>query len=238
MANKIEELEIRSQNKGSRLKDKNRNKMKLVANNKKRLYDFRNKIINKIKRERGKYVENNKETELINKLVLHRPEEKLEGLIKNIQEDTDLKNEFSSNSARSKLLEFLNDVIDKIINSEKEAKRVYVNNFLTYKQELENKKLHDGSRSQRIKNFINYAEYIIFSTLFNSIYSKRRKNNTTNKTKFTNRRRRFIRVLKKKSPESDSSIGEELKIMTPNKLDKLFILCTVLKICQKQFITI
>ena len=154
MPSKIEELEIRSQSKSSRLKDKNRNKMKLVANNASRLHDLRNKIINEIKRERGKYVENNKETELIKKLLLHRPEEELKGLIKNIQGDTNLKIEFYSNSARTKLLEFLNDVINKKINSGKEGKRVYVNNFLTYKQELENKKLHDGSRSQRIKNFL------------------------------------------------------------------------------------
>ena len=55
--------------------------------------------------------------------------------------------------------------INKKINREKEAKKVYVNNFLAYIQELENRKLHDGSRSQRIKNFTNSAEYIIFGPL-------------------------------------------------------------------------
>ena len=56
--------------------------------------------------------------------------------------------------------------MNKKIYSEEEAKRVYVNNFLAYKQELENRRLHDGSRSQRIKNFIGGAEYIIFGHLF------------------------------------------------------------------------
>ena len=38
------------------------------------------------------------------RLKLHRPEEELIKLITNIEEDTDLKNEFYPNSARIKLL--------------------------------------------------------------------------------------------------------------------------------------
>ena len=97
---------------------------------------------------------------------MHRTEEELKDLIKNIEEDTDLENEFYPNSVRTKLLEFLNSVINKKNNSEEEAKRFYVNNFLVYKQELKNRRLHDGSRFQRIKNFINGAEYLIFGPLF------------------------------------------------------------------------
>ena len=91
---KIEELAKRSQSKSSQLKDKNREKMKLVANNATELYNFRNKIINEIKKEKGEYVKHNKEIKGIKKIILHRPEEELKDLIKNIEEDTDLENEF------------------------------------------------------------------------------------------------------------------------------------------------
>ena len=166
MLSKIEELEKRSQSKSSRLKDKNGEKIKLVAKNARELYNFRNKIINEIKKERGGYVKDNKEIKGTKKLILHRPEEELKDLIKNIEEDTDLENEFYPNSVKKSLLEFLNSLINKKINMEEDAKRVYVNNFLAYEQELENRRLHDGSRSQRIKNFINGADYIIFGPLF------------------------------------------------------------------------
>ena len=163
---KIEELEKGSQSKSSRLKDKNREKMKLVAKNARELYSFRTKIFNEIKKEKGEYVKDKKEIKGTKKLILHRPEEELKDLIKNIEEDADLENEFYPNSVRTKLLEFLNSVINKKNNSEEEAKRVYVNNFLVYKQELKNRSLHDGSRFQRIKKFINGAEYLIFGPLF------------------------------------------------------------------------
>ena len=51
MLTKIKELEIRSESKCSCLKDENRNKMKLVAKNARELYNFRNEIINTIKKE-------------------------------------------------------------------------------------------------------------------------------------------------------------------------------------------
>ena len=54
MLSKIEELEKRSQSKSSRLRDKNREKMKLVAKNVRELYNFRNKIINEIKKRKRK----------------------------------------------------------------------------------------------------------------------------------------------------------------------------------------
>ena len=165
MLSKIEELEKGSQSKSSRLKDKNREKMKLVAKNARELYSFRNKIFNEIKKEKGEYVKDKKEIKGTKKLILHRPEEELKDLIKNIEEDADLENEFYPNSVRTKLLEFLNSVINKKNNSEEEAKRVYVNNFLVYKQELKNRSLHDGNRFQRIKKFINGAEYLIFGPL-------------------------------------------------------------------------
>ena len=134
MLSQIEELEKGSQSKSSRLKDKNREKMKLVAKNERELYNFRDKIINKIRKERGEYVKDNKEIRWTKKLILHIPEEELKDLIKNIEEDTDLGNEFYVDSVRTKLLEFLNSAISKKTNSEEEAKRVYVNNFLAYKQ--------------------------------------------------------------------------------------------------------
>ena len=161
MLSKIGELGKRSQIKSSGLKDKNREKMKLVAKNARELCNFRNKI----KKEIREYVKDNKEIKETQKLILHRPEE-LKDLIKNIEEDTDLENEFYLNSARTKLLKFLNNVINEKTNSEEDAKRIYVNNFLAYKQELENRRLHDGSRSEMIKKFINDAEHIILGPLF------------------------------------------------------------------------
>ena len=105
------------------------------------------------------------EAELVTDLNwLHRPEEESEDLIKNIEKDIDLNKENIIKNIRTKLLKFLNEVINKKINSE-EAKKASVNDFFAYKQELESKKLHDGSRASRMKNFIHGVEYIIFGLL-------------------------------------------------------------------------
>ena len=117
---KIKELEIRSESKCSCLKDENRNKMKLVAKNARELYNFRNEIINTIKKEIREETAKDKK---IKKLKLHRPEEELIELITNIEEDTDLKNEFYPNNARIKLLEFLNKVINKKLIVKKKQKK-------------------------------------------------------------------------------------------------------------------
>ena len=60
--------------------------MENLFKNRTDLYDFRNNIINEIEKEIGE----TEETEETEKLRLHRPEEKLINLIKNIENDNDL----------------------------------------------------------------------------------------------------------------------------------------------------
>ena len=120
---KVEELEKRSKSTSGRLKDENRDKIKFVAKNAWDIYDFRNKIINEIKKEIGRYDMDNEEIKSDKELKLHRSEEELIELITNIEEDTDLKNDIYPNSARTKLLEFLNKVINKKINSLRRNKK-------------------------------------------------------------------------------------------------------------------
>ena len=66
--------------------------MQNVTKNAKGIYNFRNKIINEIKKKRREYVKDSERIKSGKKLILHRPEEELKDLIKNIEEDTDLKN--------------------------------------------------------------------------------------------------------------------------------------------------
>ena len=54
------------------------------------LYDFTNKIINEIKKEIGEESKETKEDGKIKKLKLHRSEEELIKLMKDIEEDDDL----------------------------------------------------------------------------------------------------------------------------------------------------
>ena len=162
----IAELKKRFESKSGRLADDNRKKKKIADKNAMDIYNIRNKIINDLKKEMRGYVKDSEGIKRAKKLILHRPEEELKDLIKNIENDTDLKKEVYPNSARTKLLEFLNNVINKKINSKEEVEKVYVNNFLAYKQELEGKNLRDKSRAKGIKNFINDAEYIVFGPLF------------------------------------------------------------------------
>ena len=123
MLMKVEELAKRSKSTSGRLKDENRDKIKFVAKNAWDIYDFRNKIINEIKKEIGRYDMDNEEIKSDKELKLHRSEEELIELITNIEEDTDLKNDIYPNSARTKLLEFLNKVINKKINSLRRNKK-------------------------------------------------------------------------------------------------------------------
>ena len=54
------------------------------------------------------------------------------------------------------------------INNKKDAKRVYLENISYYKKALKRERLYPGSRTQRIKGFIDSykgAEYIIFEPL-------------------------------------------------------------------------
>ena len=120
---KVEELEKRSKSTSGRLKDENRDKIKLVAKNAWDIYDFRKKIINEIKKEIGRYDKDNEEIKSDKELKLHRSGEELIELITNIEEDTDLKNDIYPNSERTKLLEFLNKVINKKINSLRRNKK-------------------------------------------------------------------------------------------------------------------
>ena len=89
MLKKIEELDKRANNKSSRLTDKNRKKNEYLVKNARSFYNFRNKIIDDIEKEIGKKSKKNKERERTEGLKLHRAEEELTELIKNIQEDDD-----------------------------------------------------------------------------------------------------------------------------------------------------
>ena len=187
------------------------------------VYNFRNKIINEIKKEKGEYVEDNEVINGTEKLIPHRPEEDIRNLISNIANDTDLENEFYLNNAKTKLLEFLNYVINKKINSKEEASKLYVNNFLGYKQELENKRLHEGSRSQSIKKFIEDAEYIedaecnIFGILFSPEQESKKLDPATGGYAIDE----GIPIpapTRKTSPPQHATIGHGLKIMIPSQL--------------------
>ena len=195
--------------------------MKLVAKNAKKLYNFRNEIINTIKKEIGDESEKDKKIE---ELALHRPEEDLIELITNIEEDTDLKDEFYPNNARIKLLKFLNNVINKKINSEEEAKKVYENNFHAYKKELESKNVYSESRSKRIKKFIDDAEYIIFGPLFNPKKESEKLDIATDVGDIpeseTEEEKELEEKLEKYVQNGKTKIqsAKGLKIMTPNEL--------------------
>ena len=135
-----------------------------VAANARGLYDFRNKIINKIKKEIGEESKETKEDGKIEKLKLHRSEEELLKLTKDIEEDDDLDKGNNIKYRKNNLLKFLNSIKIKEISDENNAKSDYLN-FLKYKESLG--RTQNGSRADRIKNFINRAEYIIFGPLFN-----------------------------------------------------------------------
>ena len=128
------------------------------------VYDFRNKIINKIKKEIGEESKETKEDGKIEKLKLHRSEEELLKLTKDIEEDDDLDKGNNIKYRKNNLLKFLNSIKIKEISDENNAKSDYLK-FLKYKESLG--RTQNGSRADRIKNFINRAEYIIFGPLFN-----------------------------------------------------------------------
>ena len=81
----------------------NRKKMKYVAENARDIYNFRNKTIDDIKKEIG---EGSKEDRKIEELRLHRPEEELIKLIKDIKEDIDLDKDNNIKPKKNNLLEF------------------------------------------------------------------------------------------------------------------------------------
>ena len=75
--------------------------MKILAENARGLYNFRNKIIDEIEKEIG---EESKEGRKIEEVRLHRPEEELIELIKDIEEDIDLNKDNDIKSKKNNLL--------------------------------------------------------------------------------------------------------------------------------------
>ena len=134
-----------------------------MAENARGLYNFRSKIIDDIEKEIGEKSKETKEDEKTEELKLHRPEEELMKLIKDIEEDNDLDRDNNIKSKKNNLLEFLDSIKNKKINEEI-IKSNYLK-ILNYKESLGI--TQNGSRADRIKNFINDAEYIIFGPLFN-----------------------------------------------------------------------
>ena len=108
MVIKTDELEKRSNS--SRLKDDNREKMKNVSKNARDIYNFGNKIINSIKKERGEDVEDIKNVEYAKESIIHRPEKDIENLINSIKLDNEMHNDESKKYIKENLLEFLNNI--------------------------------------------------------------------------------------------------------------------------------
>ena len=163
---KIEELDKSANNKSSRLTDKNRKKIENLVKNARSFYNFRNKIIDDIEKEIGKKSKKIKERERTEGLKLHRAEEELTELIKNIQEDDDSDKDNNIKPKKNSLLNLLSKIKNKEINDKSNGKSNYLK-FFDYKESLG--KTNNNSRADRIKNFINDAEYIIFGPLFNPL---------------------------------------------------------------------
>ena len=59
----------------------------------------------------------------------------------------------------------MNDIASEKINNKKEAEEVYLKDIFEYKKVLERQKIYPNSRTQRMKRFIEKAEYILFGPL-------------------------------------------------------------------------
>ena len=177
-----------------------------MATNARDIYNFRNKIINDIKKEIG---EETREDGKNKELRLHRSEEELIDLIKDVGNDDDLDKDNNIKSRKNNLLEFLNSIKNKKINDEINAKCNYFK-FLNYKESLG--RTQNGSRADRIKSFINGAEYIIFGPLFNPKFD-------TAKAEQDDTRELVTKSIPKMDDKNKPpTTGHGLKIMTPNQL--------------------
>ena len=210
MLTKLNESEKRVNSKSSRLMIKIEKKMKILAENARGLYNFRNKIIDEIEKETG---EESKEDRKIEELRLHRPEEELAKLIKDVKEDIDLDEDNNIKSKKSNLLEFLNSIKNTKINDKTNATSNYLK-FLNYKESLG--RTQDGSRADRTKNFINGAEFIIFGPLFNSKQESEKLDIATGGYDEYEAMRELENEKQNKTKKRQKGYG--LKIMTPSQL--------------------
>ena len=95
-----------------------------------------------------------------------------------------------------------------------------MDSFSAYKKDLESKNLHSESRSQRIKTFINDAEYIIFGPLF-SPEKENQKHGIATGGKDDLRKSVIQSISKlgdKEEPPKDAKTGHGLKTMTPKQM--------------------
>ena len=94
--------------------------MKNVSKNAKDIYDFRNKIINSIKKEMEETKSDSDEKiEQPNFDWLHRPKEELEDLMKKIEDDKDLDGEHRIKNIKTDVLKFLNAIMAGKVNNKK-----------------------------------------------------------------------------------------------------------------------
>ena len=129
------------------------------------------------------------------------------------------------------LLGFLNDIVARKIDNKKSAKKKYLENFFDYNEPLKRQRIHQGSRNQRMLNYIasgdNGAEYIIFGPLFLP------ETENTQSEKDTNTRSEKLDIAQGGKSESDEETeqkGKRLKIMTPKQMNtRLLILLAQLK---------
>ena len=161
MFKKIEDLKLRAHPKKVKVKTKNKKYMEEVIKTAEDLYEIRIQIINLLEGV-------DPEPKRFSLGWLHRPKKELEDLIKKIEDDEDLDGEDRTKIMKKNLLKFLDDIMTGKINNRKDAKDYYSKNIFDYKKALTKGKIDPGSRTQRMRGFIETdkgAEYIIFGTL-------------------------------------------------------------------------
>ena len=137
--------------------------MKTVSKNARDIYNFRNKIINNIKKETGERIDEKEEMESLDDL-LYAGAEKLRQL-KNEYDNEDKKfNEDNRvKNGREALKNFTNDILDEKF-TKKKLIREYLKKIKPYKDKLKDKQKYAGSNFDKLLGYIERIEFAVFGT--------------------------------------------------------------------------
>ena len=181
--------------------------MKAVAKNAGDIYNFRNKIINTIKKEMAKHIdEAEKEVDLddllyngINKLIELKNEYD--------SENEKFKKDHNIKKGRDALERFIDNTLDGKFTDKKDLLQEYLEKVKPYKDKLENKQRYSGSNFSKLLEYIQRIEFAVFGKLDIATDGQ------------DNLRKSVIESIPKLGDQEEpSKPGEGLKIMTPSQL--------------------